>query len=119
MASEFFCECFRDNVGLDLRLDAELLEPTVLLLELLHPGHQRHVHAAVLTAPLVERRRTDPMLPAQVRHRRSGLRVLQHRQDLAVRKSRSLHVELPPGEKILLLRPSLQWGDYPGFTCHR
>jgi hypothetical protein len=52
------------------------------------------------------------MLPAQVRHRRAGLRLLQHRPDLAVAELGSLHAELPPGEKILLLRPPVGWGDY-------
>ena len=44
IASDFFCECFRDNVSLDLRLDVELLEAPGLILKLLHPRHQRHVH---------------------------------------------------------------------------
>jgi hypothetical protein len=100
MALEFFCESLRDDVGFDLRLDVELLEPTVLLLKLLHPRHQRHVHAAVLAAPFIKRRRTDPVLSAQIRHRRPSLGLLQHREDLAVRKSRSLHVELPPTRKF-------------------
>ena len=34
------------------------------------------------------------------------------RQDLAVAELGSLHAELPPGEKILLLRPPVGWGDY-------
>ncbi len=79
-ALRVFCESFPDNISFDLRLNVERLEPSVLLLALLDPRHQRHVHAK-LAAPLVERRRTDRMLPAQIRNRRAGLRPIQHRQD--------------------------------------
>ena len=109
-----FFECLRDKVGLDLRLDVELFEAAVLLLKLLHPRHQRHVHTGVLATPLVERRRTDPMFPAQVRYHCPGLRLPQHRQDLAARKPRSLHVELPPMGKFYFSGPHLcaGGGDY-------
>jgi hypothetical protein len=77
-----FFESLRDNISLDLRLDVELRKPSVLPLELLHPGHQRHVHTAEFAPPPVERRQTDPVLSIQIRHRRPSLRLLQHRQDL-------------------------------------
>jgi len=111
MALEFFCEGLRDDVRLDLRLDIQLLQPPVLLLKLLHPSHQRGVHTAEFRPPLVERRRADPVLSAELWYRNPGLRLLQDRQDLAVRKPRLLHVELL-SEKILLLRPPPLWGDY-------
>ena len=70
--------------------------PTVLLLTHLHPGRQRHVHAAVLAATFIKRRRTDPVLSAQIRNRPACLGPLERREDRAVRKPLSLHVELPP-----------------------
>ena len=117
MASEFFCEGLRDDVGFDLRLDVELLEVAVLLVKLLYPRHQRHVHPAVFAASLVKRRRTVPMLSAQIRHRRPSLRLPEHRQDLAVRKSRSLHIELPPTRKFHFLIPHLCGGITEGLPA--
>ena len=113
MASEFFCEGFRNDVGLDLRLDIQLLEPAVLFLQLLHPRHQRGVHATELGPPFVERGRADAVLAAQIRHRGAHFGLLEQSQYLAVAELRSLHAELPPSEKILLLRPPVGWGDYP------
>src|SRR5271170_8248521 len=98
MASDFFCESLRDNLGLELLVEVHLLEAPVLVLKLLHPRHHRHVHAAELGAPLVERCRADSKLPTQFGHRFAGFRALERRHDLAVRKSRLLHAELPPLE---------------------
>jgi hypothetical protein len=110
MASELFSEGFRDNVSLDVRLDVDLPEPTVLLLKILHPRHERHVNAAVLAAPFIKRRRTDPVLSAQIQNRRTGLGLLKHCQDLTVGKSQSLHVKLPPTRKFYLSDPQLSGG---------
>ncbi len=107
-----FRESFRNDVGLDLHLDIELLEPAVLLLQLLHPRHQRGVHATELGTPFAERGRADAVLTTQIRHRGAHLGLLEDRKDLAVAELRSLHVELHPGEKLLLLRPPVGWGDY-------
>src|SRR5579859_2485488 len=99
MASVFFCECLRNDLGLDLLLDVHLAQPGVLGLQLFHPRNQRHVHAAVLRAPLVERRRADPQLSAKIRYRQPRLYALQRVHDLAIRESRLLHsVELPQRE---------------------
>ena len=54
----------------------------------------------VLSTPFIKRRRTDPMFAAQIRNRRAGLRPFRHRRELAIRKPRSLHVELPPTRKF-------------------
>ena len=68
----FFCEGLRDDVRLDVRLDIQLLQPPVLLLKLLHPSHQRGVHTAEFRPPLVERRRADPVLSADLWYRNPG-----------------------------------------------
>ena len=112
MALEFFCEGFRNDVGLNLRLDIQLLEPAVLLLQLLHPRHQRGVHATELGPPFLERGRADAVLTAQIRHRSAHLGLLEDGQNLAVAETRSLHAELT-NEKILLLRPPVGWGELP------
>jgi len=50
----------REGVGVHLR------ETPVLVMKLLELGHHRCVHAAVFAAQLVEGRRADAMLAAQV-----------------------------------------------------
>src|SRR3546814_5962576 len=91
MASPFFGECFLEQVGTELGVGVHLLQPTVLLLELLHPADHGHIHAAELAAPLVERRRADAVLAAQLRHGRTGLGLLEHGDDLAVGEAGLLH----------------------------
>lgn len=86
----------RRRDGLTVFLRGLPRPPTVLLLTHLHPGRQRHVHAAVLAATFIKRRRTDPVLSAQIRNRPACLGPLERREDRAVRKPLSLHVELPP-----------------------
>lgn len=49
------CEGFGDNFSLQAFLGIELLEAPILILQLLHTGHQGRIHAAELSAPLVER----------------------------------------------------------------
>lgn len=46
-----------------------LLQPPVLILDPLHLGDHRGVHAAVLRPPLVKRRGADRVLPAKIGHR--------------------------------------------------
>lgn len=53
---------------------------------LLEPTGFRHLHAAELRAPRVERGVTEPMLPAQLLHRQARLRFLQEADDLFFRK---------------------------------
>ncbi len=55
----------------------------------------RAVYDAELGAPFVKRRTADAMLSAQLRHRCTNLRLLQHRHDLAVSKSGLLHAKSP------------------------
>ena len=109
MASIFFCERLRYDLGLDLLLDVHLAQPGILSLQFLHPRNQRDVHAAVLRAPFVKRGRADTQLPAQVRYRQPRLHTLERVHDLAVRESRLLHsVELPQRENST--------SDHSGFS---
>src|SRR5690606_11174572 len=121
MASPLFLERLRHNLGLAPLLDVHLAQPGVLGFQLLHARHQRHVHAAVLGAPLVERSRADAQLPAKLGYCQARLHALERLNDLAVREPRLLHIVELLSEKILLLTPPLLWGDYqrtaPGATA--
>ena len=67
------------------------LELFVLRLELLEALHVGRLHAAVLTSPLVEGRRTDAMLPANLADLSSGLCLLQEGNNLALNELRLPH----------------------------
>lgn len=84
MASPLFLERLLDDLRLQALFGVHLLEPPVLVFELLEPGHQRGVHAAKLAAPFVEGGRTDAMLPTKLGDRAAGLCLLEYRDDLAV-----------------------------------
>jgi hypothetical protein len=94
MALPFFCECLRDDLGLEALFDVHFLEVPVFLFQLLDPCHQRGIHAAELGAPLVERVVADAVLAAQLRYWAAGLGLLQDGDDLAVSKAGRPHVEL-------------------------
>src|ERR1700761_2931848 len=116
MASVFFCQRLGDDLRLDLLFDVHLAQPRILRLKLFHLRHQRHVHAAVLAAPVVERCRADAQLAADLRHGNARLRPLERFHDLAVCELRLLHcVELPLLE-ILLLISLTERADYPGSS---
>ena len=66
MASPLFFERLRHDLGPELFLKVHLLQEPVLVIELLHARHHRHVHAAVLGTPLVERRRAHTQLSANI-----------------------------------------------------
>ena len=116
MALPFFCEGLLQNVGTHLGLGIHLLQAPVLFLQRLHLRDHRGVHAAVFGAPFVERGRTDAVCPAQLRHRRAGLSLLENAQNLAVGKSRFLQGNLlgVDYEKIPLLADTVLRGDYQG-----
>src|SRR5690606_12570792 len=109
-------ERFLEQVGAELGIGVQLLQPPVLVLQFLHPADHGHLHAAELAAPLIERRRADAVLSAQLRHGRTGLGLLEHGDDLAVGEARLLHGNLlgESYEKIPLLASTNLWGDYHG-----
>lgn len=114
---QFFCQRFLQQIRAELRLDVELLKAAVLVFEFLHPHDQRRIHTAELAAPLVERRRADAVLTAQLGDRASGLSLLENRQDLDVGEPELLHGNLLGSgcEKIPLLTPANR-GDGGGIT---
>lgn len=66
MALPFFCQGLRDDLDFQALLGIHLLQAPVFVLQFLHAGHQRGVHAAELGAPFVERGVTDAVLAAQL-----------------------------------------------------
>src|SRR6056297_1163027 len=75
------------DLGLNTLLGVHFLQPPILGLKLLEPGHQRGIHAAKLGPPLVKRRAADAVLAAQIRDRRPGLGLLENAQNLVVAES--------------------------------
>ena len=72
-----------------------MLQPLVLLFQLLQPLRLAHVHPAELRLPGVERRRADPVLAAQIRRLHPSLVLLQNPDDLLFRVPALLHA-CPP-----------------------
>lgn len=115
MALPLFCERLGDDLGFWLLFDIQLLEACVLRLQFFHPRHQGHIHAPVFRSPVVERGRADAQISAEIGHGDAALRSLEGGQNLAVRKSRLLHVEFL-NKNILLFTPTISRGDYPTIT---
>lgn len=86
MASPFFYERLPEEIRTQLRLGVHLFQPAIFILQLLQPGHQRHVHPAKFGAPLVKRRVANAVGPADLRDRDPRLGVLQYCQNMAVGK---------------------------------
>ena len=62
----------------------------------------RHLHAAELRLPLVERAFADAVTAAYVRRLLAGLLLPQDPDDLLFREPRSLHIHLPSGDGLYL-----------------
>src|SRR5690606_23694758 len=86
----------------------------VLLLQALQPLRLRYVHAAILRAPLVERRIAHTVFAAKLRRRKPCLVLLQNADDLFVGKSRSLHgLSPPPGDRLTSKRGQFRGAGHP------
>ncbi len=94
MALPFFCRGLRDDLGLQAHLGIHFLQAPVFVLQFLHAGHQRGIHAAELGAPFVERGVADAVLAAQLWDWRAALGLLEDGDDLAIGKTGRFHAEL-------------------------
>jgi hypothetical protein len=114
MALSLFSKGFLQQIRLHARIRKHALQPRVLILQALHLADHGRIHAAILRALLVERRRAHAMLAAQISHRHTSLGLAQDRKDLGFVKSRHLHQILLShlAEKILHPHPLKIWGDY-------
>src|SRR5262245_7992449 len=99
-ASPFFCSDVLEHGVVEHCLGQKLLEPRVLVLERLQPLGVRHLEAAILRLPFVERRAADPVLAADVRGLRAGLLLPQNPDDLLFREPARLHVHPPAGDGL-------------------
>jgi len=84
MALPLFCEGLGDDLNFEAFFGVHLLQAFVLFLQLLHPGHERGVHAAKLGSPLVERGRAHAVFAAQLGDVEAGLGLLEDGDDLTV-----------------------------------
>lgn len=66
-AAAVFSDHALQRFAVQTQLRRQQLQAPVLIFRRLQPLRFAHVHAAVLRLPAIERRRADPMLPAQVR----------------------------------------------------
>lgn len=64
------------DFGLELIHKVHLLKVPAFFLELLQARHHRHIHAAVLGAPLLERRRAHTQLSVRIGHRKARFETL-------------------------------------------
>src|SRR5439155_13029070 len=86
------------------------LQPSVLFLQLAQSPGLVHFQAPVLRLPVVERGVADPHPAAEVFHRNSCLRLLQHPDDLLFTKAAPFHGASP----LVVLYPeklSFGWTD--------
>ena len=84
-ASEVFCQHLLQRRHVQRRFSQKLLQLPVLLLEYPQSARVRDLQAAVLQAPVIERRLADPILPAQRRRRKPSPVLLQNPDDLLFR----------------------------------
>ena len=85
MALVLSLQCFLANLRYQSLFGVHLLEATILLLELLHPFHERGIHAAKFRAPFVKRRLTHTVLAAQIGNFGTAFILFEDRQGLAAR----------------------------------
>ena len=70
------------SVNVQMRLSEQFLQLSVLALKLFQSLGVRHIHTAVLGAPLVEAGVTEAVLAAQLLHRHASFRLPQKANDL-------------------------------------
>src|SRR5690606_36793306 len=114
-ASEVFSEHLAERRHVHHRLRQKLLQLRVLLLQRLQPLGLRHLHAAILLAPCVERRIGDAVLAAQLRRRQSRLMLFQDADDLLFREPGSFHYPSPLSGNRLTSKRGLSRGAGQGF----
>src|SRR5690606_2401243 len=76
----------------------------------------RHLHAAILLAPCVERRIADAVLAAQLRRRQSRLMLFQDADDLLFREPGSFHYPSPLSGNRLTSKRGLSRGAGHSFS---
>ena len=100
----------------DRQVGHNLLQPRVLVLELLQPLHLRRKQPGILLLPIKVGCLADPGLPADLRNRRSIFALIDDERHLRVRENARLH-PIPllsqPGKRSRKLQ--LQSVKFPGI----
>ena len=115
MADLFFSKGLLEQFVLHAQFGKHLLEPSVLVFNGFHLRDHGCIHPAILRPPLVKQRGTHAMFAAQLGHRHTAFGLAQDRNNLRLRKSAGLHVNL----LVLLCRENSTFkshyfrGDYP------
>jgi hypothetical protein len=112
-----FCCDLLHHFDLEVALRHQLLQPRVLLFELLQPPHVVRLERPKSLLPRVDRLLAHPMALGYRRHR-VAIRLPQHHNDLLFREPRLLH----PASSCLLSEASLSTNrrpEYPGAAHHR
>ena len=77
-----FCQKLAKCRGFQHLVGQQLLQLRVLVFQGLQALGVRHVHAAILRLPVIQRRLGDPVLAGQVASLRTRLVLAEHRDDL-------------------------------------
>lgn len=83
-ASGLFSEDVVEDGLIQRRIGDDLLQPAILLLELLDPPRLGHAHAALMLLPVVERRLADRELSAELGYGGTLFGLPEHLRDLLV-----------------------------------
>src|SRR3546814_2881170 len=93
-ASPVFCRDFLQHGIVEHGVRQQPFEPGVLLLEHLQLARLRHVHAAILGLPRVQRRAADAVLATHIGGLHPAFLLAQHRDDLLLAEPGLPHVRL-------------------------
>src|SRR5262245_4692407 len=91
MGLPLFCHHRFQRLDVERLLGDDVLEPAILVLELLHALQFAQLHAAVLRFPAVVRLLGDPVRATQVGHLPTSFAFLDDRQDLLVAEFAPFH----------------------------
>src|SRR6266446_1933305 len=108
-----FCQHHLQRIKVQRLLRHDLLQPSVLFLQLTQSPGLVHFQAPVLRLPVVERGVANPHPSAEVLHGNSSLRLFQHPDDLLFTKAAPFHGASP----LVVLYPeklSFGWTKFRG-----
>jgi len=91
MAGLFFSKSFLEQFILHAQLGKHFLEPSVLILNLLHLADHRSVHPPKLRPQFVERCIAHAVFTAQICHRNTALGLAQDRKSQWIAVSVGFH----------------------------
>jgi hypothetical protein len=94
-ASDCFSERLREHVLIEREIRDQSLQPSVLLFELPSASQLAHTQMGIFLLPRIECRFSHTLLPTDVSHRRTTLRLAERVDHLLLGELRPLH-GVPP-----------------------